>query len=168
MSCGFSTKNTFFFQGCVWPNGKAVITQKLQTTILAVKALIMGYFRSTANGGVMMAKPLTQLTAVMYPAAVRQDDVEWWLSPHLIIPIRTEIQYKWKCLEGFPGGSDGEKSAYSEGDPCSGRIGGQRSLAGYSPCCRKESNTTQRLTLSLIMKVGCLLTYKSFLNDVAL
>ena len=46
-----------FFQGCVWPNGKAVITQKLQTTILAVKTLIMGYFRSTANGGVMMAKP---------------------------------------------------------------------------------------------------------------
>jgi len=41
-----------------------------------VKALIMGYFRSTANGGVMMAKPLMQLTAVMYPAAVRQDDVE--------------------------------------------------------------------------------------------
>ena len=66
-----------FFQGCVWPNGKAVITQKLQTTILAVKAPIMGYFRSTASGGVMMAKPLTQLTAVMCPAAVRQDDVEW-------------------------------------------------------------------------------------------
>ena len=46
-----------FFQGCVWPSGKVVITQKLQTTILAVKALITGYFRSTANGGVMMAKP---------------------------------------------------------------------------------------------------------------
>ena len=55
---------------------KAVITHELQTTILEAKALIMGYFRSTANGGVMMAKPPTQLTAVMYPAAVRQDDVE--------------------------------------------------------------------------------------------
>ena len=72
----FNTKNTFFFQGCVWPKEKAVITHKLQTIILKAKALIMGYFRSTANGGVMMAKPLTQLTAVMYPAAVRQDDVE--------------------------------------------------------------------------------------------
>ena len=90
MSCGFSTKNTFFFQGCVWPNGKAVITQKLQTTILAVKALIMGYFRSTANGGVMMAKPQMQLTAVAYPAVVRQDTVEWWHRPHLVVPIRGE------------------------------------------------------------------------------
>ena len=72
----FNTKNTFFFQGYVWPKEKAVITHKLQTIILKAKALIMGYFRSTANGGVMMAKPLTQLTAVMYPAAVRQDDVE--------------------------------------------------------------------------------------------
>ena len=36
---------------------KAVITHELQTTILEAKALIMGYFRSTANGGVMMAKP---------------------------------------------------------------------------------------------------------------
>ena len=55
---------------------KAVITHKLQTTILEAKALIMGYFRSTANGGVMMAKPPKQLTAVTCPAAVRQDDVE--------------------------------------------------------------------------------------------
>ena len=76
----------------VWPNGKAVITQKLQTTILAVKAVIMGYFRSTANGGVMMAKPQKQLMAVTCPAAVKQDDVEWWLRPHLVIPIRIEIQ----------------------------------------------------------------------------
>ena len=55
---------------------KAVITHKLQTTILEAKALIMGYFRSTANGGVMMAKPQKQLTAVVYPAVVRQDNVE--------------------------------------------------------------------------------------------
>ena len=55
---------------------KAVITHKLQTTILKAKALIMGYFRSTANGGVMMAKPQKQLTAVVYPAVVRQDNVE--------------------------------------------------------------------------------------------
>ncbi|OWK16992.1 LYZ3, partial [Cervus elaphus hippelaphus] len=41
----------------------------LQTTILAVKTLTMGYFRSTANGGVMMAKPPKQLTPVVYSAA---------------------------------------------------------------------------------------------------
>lgn len=35
------------------------------------KALIMGYFKSTANGGVMMAKPQKQLMAVVYPAVVR-------------------------------------------------------------------------------------------------
>ena len=172
MSCCFSIKNTFFFQGCVWPDGKAIITQKLQTTILAVKALTTGYFRSTANGGVMMAKPPTQSMAAMWPAAVRQDDIEWWLRPHLVIPVRSEIQYKWKCLEGFPGVSDGKKSAYSEGDlgliPVRGEFHGQRSLAGFSPCCLRESDTTQQLTLSLIMKVCCLLTYKNFLNDLAL
>ena len=55
---------------------KAVITHELQTTLLEAKALIMGYFRSTANGGVMMAKPQKQLTAVVYPAVVRQDNVK--------------------------------------------------------------------------------------------
>ena len=72
----FITKNTFFFQGCVWPKEKAIITHKLKTIILEAKALIMGYFRSTANGGVMMAKPQKQLMAVVYPAVVRQDTVE--------------------------------------------------------------------------------------------
>ena len=72
----FNTKNTFFFQGCVWLKEKAVITHKLQAIVLDAKALIMGYFRSTANGGVMMAKPQKQLTAVVYPAVVRQDTVE--------------------------------------------------------------------------------------------
>ena len=73
----FITKNTFFFfQGCVWPLPQAVITHKLQAIVLDAKALIMGYFRSTANGGVMMAKPQKQLTVVVYPAVVRQDTVE--------------------------------------------------------------------------------------------
>ena len=54
----------------------ADITHELQTTILEAKALIMGYFRSTANGGVMMAKPQKQLMAVVYPAVVRQDNVK--------------------------------------------------------------------------------------------
>ena len=60
-----------FFQGCVWPDGKAITTHVLQTTIVETKALIMGYFKSTVNGGVMMAKPQKQLMAVVYPAVVR-------------------------------------------------------------------------------------------------
>ena len=65
-----------FFQGCVWPDGKAITTHVLQTTIVETKALIMGYFKSTAGGGAMMAKPQEQLMPVVYPAAVRQDNVE--------------------------------------------------------------------------------------------
>ena len=65
-----------FFQGCVWPDGKAITTHVLQATIVETKALIMGYFKSIAAGGVMMAKPQNQLTPVVYPAAVRRDNVE--------------------------------------------------------------------------------------------
>ena len=66
----------------------------------------------------------------------------------------------------FPGGSDGKASAYSAGEldsiPGSGRSSGvgkwqptpvllpgkshgQRSIVGYSPWGRKESDTTERL-----------------------
>ena len=65
---------------------------------------------------------------------------------------------------GFPGGSDGKESAFNTGGLClipglerspGGGHGnplhytclenphGQRSLAGYSPWCRKESDTTE-------------------------
>ena len=68
---------------------------------------------------------------------------------------------------GFPGGSDGKESTCNAGDlgliPGSGRSPGgghgnplqytrlenphgQRSLAGYSPWDRKESNTTEGLS----------------------
>ena len=68
---------------------------------------------------------------------------------------------------GFPAGPDSKESARSAGDLSSsgkipwrrkwqptpvflpGKFHGQRSLAGYSPRCRKESDTTERLTLSL-------------------
>ena len=71
---------------------------------------------------------------------------------------------------GFPGGSDGKESACNAGDlssiPESGRLPGegnglptpvflpgechgQRSLVGYSPWGCKESDKTERLTLSL-------------------
>ena len=64
-----------------------------------------------------------------------------------------------------PGGSDGKESACNAGDLVReipwrrewqptpvflpGGFLGQRSLAGYSPCGRKESDMTERLTLSL-------------------
>ena len=67
---------------------------------------------------------------------------------------------------GFPGGSDGEESAFNVGDlgmiPGLGRSPeegmatlssilpgeshGQRSLAGYSPWGHKESDTTEQLS----------------------
>ena len=66
---------------------------------------------------------------------------------------------------GFPGGLDGKVSAYNAGDPGSipgsgrspgegssnplqylpGKSHGRRSLVGYSPWGRKESDTTERL-----------------------
>ena len=66
---------------------------------------------------------------------------------------------------GFPGGSEGKESACNAGDPgsiprfgkspgegkgnplqcSSGESHGQKSLVGYSPQGRKESDTTERL-----------------------
>ena len=70
-----------------------------------------------------------------------------------------------KMLWGFPGGLDGKESSCNAGDPglipglddplekgeashsLPGEFHEQRSLAGYLPWDRKESNMTQRLTL---------------------
>jgi len=66
----------------------------------------------------------------------------------------------------LPGGSIGKESACNAGDPglnpgvgrspghCifwPGESHGQRSMAGYSPCGRKESDMTDQLTLSLAL-----------------
>ena len=80
--------------------------------------------------------------------------------------IRVSMDHK-----GFRGGSDGKESAYKAGDLCSipglgrspgewnsyptpvfwpGELHGQRSLANYSPWGHKESDTTERLSLSLL------------------
>ena len=71
---------------------------------------------------------------------------------------------------GFPGGSAGKESAYSAGDlgsiPGLGRVPWRRerlltpvfrpgeSHGLYSPGGRKESDTTERLSLSLLWAVG--------------
>ena len=70
---------------------------------------------------------------------------------------------------GFPGGSDGKASACNVRDPgsipgsgrspgegngnplqhsCLEKSHGRRSLIGYSPWGRKESDTTERITLT--------------------
>ena len=72
----------------------------------------------------------------------------------------------------FPGGSDGKESACTAGDlgsipglgrspggghgnplqhSCLENPHGQRSLAGYSPWGRKESDTTERLSIHAIL-----------------
>ena len=70
-----------------------------------------------------------------------------------------------------PGGSDGKASVYDAGDPGSipglgrslgegngnpvllpGKSHGQRSLVGYSPWGRKESDTTERLHVHVCVK----------------
>ena len=98
---------------------------------------------------------------------------------------------------GFPGGSDSKVSAHNAGDPglipgwgrspgegngnplqysCLENPHGQRSLAGYSLWGHKESDVTERLTLSLFqhlrptsyllsdIKQETLILSKSFLN----
>ena len=70
------------------------------------------------------------------------------------------------CVWDFPGGSDGKAPAYNAGDPgsipgsgrspgegnsnplqysCLEKSHGRKSLVGYSPCGRKESDTTELL-----------------------
>ena len=65
-------------------------------------------------------------------------------------------------IDGFPGASNGKESAYNVGNPGSipwrrewlpspaflpGEFFGERSLAGYSLWGRKESDTTERVSL---------------------
>ena len=66
----------------------------------------------------------------------------------------------------FPGGSDGKESACNAGDLGSiswrrewlptpvflpGEFCGQRSLVSYSPCSRKELDTTERVTFAFVV-----------------
>ena len=91
----------------------------------------------------------------------RQSNNMQWQSRVLVPPqgIDTITILLWK---GFPGGSDGKESACNAGDLGSipglrrewlpnpiflpGEAHGQRSLAGYSPWGRKESDTTEQLS----------------------
>ena len=85
----------------------------------------------------------------------------------LTITINPILQQPMMYVLDFPSGSNSKESACNAGDPGSipglgksaregngnpipgflpGEFHGQRSLAGYSPWGRKESDTTERLT----------------------
>ena len=88
-------------------------------------------------------------------------------TPNSLTTLPRPLSYLASSPEylGFPGGSDGKASAYNVGDPGSipglgrspgegngnplqylaGKSHGRRSLVGYSPWGRKESDTTERL-----------------------
>ena len=87
-------------------------------------------------------------------------------------PCRSVLYTKEAQSSGFPGGSNHRESACSAGDPgsipesgrspgegngnplqysCLENPHGQRSLADYSPWGRKESDTTERLTLVIVV-----------------
>ena len=91
---------------------------------------------------------------------------------YLSIPF---VPRQFKTGWGFPGGSDGKESACNAGDlgsipipgwgrspggghgnplqySCLENPHGQKSLAGYSPRGCRESDTTERLTLSLLLQ----------------
>ena len=70
-------------------------------------------------------------------------------------------------MKGFPGGSDSKESACNAGDPGEGRSPEEdpipvflpgdthgQSLVGYSPWVCKESDMTERLTLSLLFSLN--------------
>ena len=87
------------------------------------------------------------------------------------------------CNFGFPGGSDSKASACNAGDPgsipglgrsleegngnplqfpCLKKSHGQRSLVGYSPCGRKESDTIEPLHFQVILFQIVLLKFSFF------
>ena len=87
---------------------------------------------------------------------------------------------------GFPRSSDGKESACNAGPPASipglgrcsgkghgnpllflpGKAHGQSSLSGYSPWGCKESDTTERLTLSSFTFLFKICMYLPFLSEV--
>ena len=75
-------------------------------------------------------------------------------SPCLHIPLPSQISGL------FPGGSDGKASAYNVGDlgsiPGIGKPHGQRSLVGYRPRGRKESDTAEQLHFHFLQISKCL------------
>jgi hypothetical protein len=87
------------FQGCIWPVGRVSITHEPQTIILETKALFMGYFRSIAAIGIIMAKPQEQLIPVTYLAMVSHDSRRDSTGPIWLFLTRHRISVKEMSLK---------------------------------------------------------------------
>ena len=91
---------------------------------------------------------------------------------HLLYPLICQWTFRLLSCLGIPGGSDGTASVYNVGDPgsspglgrslregngnplqyyCLEKSHGQRSLVGYSPWGRKESDTTEQLHMPWLL-----------------
>lgn len=73
------------------------ITHKLQTTTGETKAPTMGYFRSTADTGVMMAEPQEQWTPVGYPAVLscRMTSLKPYNVQRGLCEIHKALEHGW-------------------------------------------------------------------------
>ena len=79
---------------------------------------------------------------------------ENWLLPQIMASLVAQMVKNWPAVQvdpgsipglgRSPGGRNGNLLEYS----CLDNLHGQRSLAGYSPWGRKDSDKTERLTLS--------------------
>ena len=91
--------------------------------------------------------------------------VTFGVGPEQLFFTKSTEVFQYFNNQGFPGGSDGKESACNARDPgsvpgsgrssgeghgdplqCSYLENGQRSLVGYSPWARKESDMTKRLS----------------------
>ena len=112
----------------------------------------------------------------------------WRASVHGVAKNQTRLSdftFRFLLLN-FPGGSDGKASVYNAGGPRSipgsgrssgegngnpypvllaGKSHGQRSLVGYSPWGRKESDTTERLHFLFLLKTFPELSQRSLIRS---
>ena len=121
-----------------------------------------------------MSLEFSTLLETSCPRALPELSRSLWETATRHAPALESLRNQCVCashviLSGCPGGSDGKESACSAGGPkfdpwawkvpwrrkwqstpvfLPGEFHGQRSLVGYSPRGRKESDTTERLTLS--------------------
>ena len=97
---------------------------------------------------------------------IPMDRGAWWATIHGVTKSQTHLRDSGQhstCIVGFPGGSVVKNPLGNAGDPGSGKFPGegngnplqhsclenphgQRSLVGYSPWGRKESDTTEQLS----------------------
>jgi len=133
----------------------------LCTSSLTAGIIIIIIITITGYWGWLWASPWgTQMTSLSTSLTI-YISTPLTSDPTLLgITLSSQIEYAI-CHSHFPGGSDSKASVYNAGDPGSiwrrkwqsipvllpGKSHGQRSLVGYSPWGRKESDTTEQLHL---------------------